>query len=161
MADTFEFGESIPLTIFLLKNDKPLSGENVTVRVIDEVTQFEYLETTIDPETSEPGEYCFLWTTAPELELNLLVIFTIGTGGNAKTSTEFIQIREAIDDSDLIECNVTIEVSQDIVSVAVVENETVNVNVNPDQVVEIEVAPDQIINIETSQVIAEILVDCG
>lgn len=161
MGCPFVFGEDIPLTLFLLKNDRPDAGQSVTVRVIDETTQFEYLATTPAPETSEPGEYNFLWTTAPELELNLLLIFTIGSGGNAKTAIEFIKIMEAAD-LDVVDCEVQVDVAEDSkIILDVVENEVVNVNVGTEQIVEIEVVEDQIAQIETEQVVVEILVDCG
>lgn len=162
MICPFVFGEDIPLSIFLLKNDKPLSGEIVAVRVINETTQLELLASTPVPESSEPGEYTFLWTVAPELELNLLAIFTIGTGGNAKTSTEFFKIREAIDDSAIAPCDVLIQtVQDDVVKIVAVENQVVAVNVFNEPIIEIDVIQNEVVQIKTTQAVVDVLVDCG
>lgn len=129
----FEFDEDIPLTVRLLKNDKALTGQTVTVRVVDDdAIATERLAETSTPETAEPGVYTFLWTTAPSLELNLIAIFEFGNAGNKKTTSEFIKIRKAT-------------TSQDGGSIL--------------NVVEIEVVQDPIVSIETSQAVVEILVN--
>lgn len=60
-----ENGKPIPLGVSLSKNGIPLSGETITVRVIDPKDGAEKLAVTNLTETSEPGVYFFNWTTPP------------------------------------------------------------------------------------------------
>ena len=157
----FEFNEDIPLTVLLLKNDKPSTGETVTVRVVDDdVIALERLAETSAPETAEPGLYSFLWTNAPTLELNLVAIFQFGTGGNKKTTSEFFKIRETVD-PELVPNEVDVFVEQDdIVSIDVIENDIVDVNVINEPIVDVGVVQDDIVEIDTEQSVVEILVEC-
>ena len=53
--------EPIQLGLSLLRNRQPLSGETITVRVINQKTGAELLPLVVVPETAEPGVYNFEW----------------------------------------------------------------------------------------------------
>lgn len=153
----FIIGEIIPLTLRVVKNNKPESGLiDMTVRVVDQVDGVEVLASSPVPETAEPGVYTFQWGSAPQEERELLALFEFGP----RTSAEFFRIRRTgLDQPAQI---IDVEVFEGpIVSVQVIEDEIVNVEVRDSEVVDILVVEEQIVNVEIVEEIVEVLVICA
>lgn len=69
-------GKEIDLTLFLTKNHQIWSGAAVTVQVVKQSDGTEELASTALSETS-PGTYSFLWSTAPEVIVNLVAKYFV------------------------------------------------------------------------------------
>ncbi len=72
--------KDVNLGFFFSRNNLPLIGQTVTVRVINQTDGSELLPSTPCPETGEPGYYNFIWTDSnpnppPVITTQMLVFF--------------------------------------------------------------------------------------
>lgn len=132
----FTIGEIIPLTLRVVKNNKPDTGLTMTVRVVDQEDGAEVLVSISVPETSESGVYTFLWGSAPLEERDLLALFTFGP----RTASEFFRIRR----------RPVAQIIQ-IAEVEVLQKQLVNVKVLQEQLVNVEVAANEQIDVVITQ----------
>lgn len=86
-------GKDINLGLFFARNNRPLTGQTITVKVIDQNGGAQILADTTVVETSEPGVYNFLWQTVnptppPNTETDLIALFK----SRFKTFTQSISL---------------------------------------------------------------------
>lgn len=150
----FIIGEIIPLTLRVVKNNKPETGLTMTVRVVDQEDGAEVLTSIAIPETSEPGVYTFLWGSAPLEERELLALFTFGP----RTASEFFRIRRR-PVAQIIQIAEVEVLQKQLIDVKVLQEQLVNVEVIANEQVDVLITQTNIFVI-IEQPTIDVLVNC-
>lgn len=141
----FQINEIIPLTLRVVKNNKPETGLiDMIVRVVDQEDGSEVLASTPVSETSEPGIYTFLWGSAPLEERDLLALFTFGP----RTASEFFRIRR----------RPVAQIIQ-VAEVEVLQKQLIDVKVLQEQLIDVEVIANEQVDVLITQINIFIIIE--
>ena len=155
-------GKDINLGFFFTRNNQSLTGQNVTVRVVNQAGGNELLAEIACPETSEPGIYNFVWEllnpTPPPLTIVNVIVFFKTRSKTFSKNLSFVQSSEdiAIITAERInrQSDAIMEIEDDKIKMVVDNDDIVIMKVDNDDIIIIEVEDDTIIiNVDNDDII--------